>query len=91
MDYWDRNIEKKSSKHNKTIVCKNECACASSLCKSGNAPKKVVFVVELDAVRRAKIMSYAVRKLKMKQYAKGGGFTLTHVCAMLNVLSVNTQ
>jgi len=40
-----------------------------------NMPKKVVlFVVKQYAVSTAKIRPYkAVRKVKMKQYARGGG------------------
>ena len=41
--------------------------------------KKIVFVVVLYAVRTAKIGMYAMRKLKMKQYAVrngGRGFNL---------------
>ena len=39
-------------------------------------PKKVIFVVRRYVVRKANIGRYAVRRLKIKQNARGeGGFT----------------
>ena len=73
-------------KYSNTInyVSKNDFACACDklylffFCKSKR--QNCAFVVYWNAVRNAEIRPYAVRELKLKQYARGRGFRPHKFC-----------
>ena len=65
-----------SSKHNKTNVYKNGCACACHKWYFLYLPRVIINAkkdVLLFVVRTAKIRPFSVRNLKMKQYTRRNG------------------
>ena len=53
--------------------------------------KTVAFVVYWNAVRNAEIRPYAVRELKLRQYARGRGFALINFVLPLKDCKLNSD